>query len=157
MELAIINGTYRDPTAKINPAAGIGGQAVGGVGGVGGNVAGGKGAAADLLSICEFFSLSVCSVFFHSISQWRNWIVWNECVCVRTVGFYESQMMQQQHQQHQQQQHQNGSRPSSPAINWCNMTHIAFLVSFPLLFFVFYFQISRQNNFHPHILFNQFF
>lgn len=48
MELAIINGTYRDPSAKLGqPGGGVGGGVVSGVG-----VGGGKGA--DLLSICEF-------------------------------------------------------------------------------------------------------
>lgn len=47
MELAIINGTYRDPTAKLGqPGGGVAGGVVSGVG-----VGGGKGA--DLLSICE--------------------------------------------------------------------------------------------------------
>lgn len=46
MELAIINGTYRDPSAKLGqPGNGVGGV----VSGVG--VGGGKGA--DLLSICK--------------------------------------------------------------------------------------------------------
>lgn len=47
MELAIINGTYRDPSAKLGqPGNGVGGGVVSGVG-----VGGGKGA--DLLSICK--------------------------------------------------------------------------------------------------------
>ena len=48
MELAIINGTYRDPSIKCGQTGG--GVAGGVVGGV--NVGGGKGA--DLLSICEY-------------------------------------------------------------------------------------------------------
>lgn len=48
MELAIINGTYRDPSAKLGqPGGGVAGNVVSGVG-----VGGGKGA--DLLSICKF-------------------------------------------------------------------------------------------------------
>lgn len=51
MELAIINGTYRDPSAKLGqPGSGVGGGVVSGVG-----VGGGKGA--DLLSICKFHLL----------------------------------------------------------------------------------------------------
>lgn len=55
MELAIINGTYRDPSAKCQAGGGGGGGGGGGVGGqVVGGVGGGKGA--DLLSICKFTS-----------------------------------------------------------------------------------------------------
>lgn len=47
MELAIINGTYRDPSSKLGqPGVGGPGNVVSGVG-----VGGGKGA--DLLSICK--------------------------------------------------------------------------------------------------------
>ena len=59
MELAIINGTYRDPSAK------LGGQPGGAVGLSAGNIAGGNigvggGKGADLLSICKlFFSFSL--------------------------------------------------------------------------------------------------
>ena len=55
MELAIINGTYRDPSAK------LGGQPGGAVGlsaGVAGGVGVGGGKGADLLSICKFSSSS---------------------------------------------------------------------------------------------------
>ena len=64
MELAIINGTYRDPSAK------LGGQPGGAVGlsaGVAGGVGVGGGKGADLLSICKFSSSSsstLPSLFF---------------------------------------------------------------------------------------------
>lgn len=48
MELAIINGTYRDPSAKCGQSnAGVSGGVVGGIA-----VGGGK--SADLLSICKY-------------------------------------------------------------------------------------------------------
>jgi len=66
MELAIINGTYRDPSAK------LGGQPGGAVGlsaGVAGGVGVGGGKGADLLSICKFSSSFTLPSLFFSVSH----------------------------------------------------------------------------------------
>ena len=68
MELAIINGTYRDPSAK------LGGQPGGAVGLSAGNIAGGNigvggGKGADLLSICKLF------FFFFSPSRFFSFLL----------------------------------------------------------------------------------
>ena len=67
MELAIINGTYRDPSAK------LGGQSGGAVGLSAGNMPGGNigvggGKGADLLSICKFRLVSFFFLLFFSPS-----------------------------------------------------------------------------------------
>lgn len=79
MELAIINGTYRDPSAKLGQpgSGGVSGNVVSGVG-----VGGSKGA--ELLSICEYFLIMIIELILFCLSILLDYLY---CCCSRYIHF----------------------------------------------------------------------